>query len=187
MGEPARSQTPRLEVRTDRLRLIALDRELARLQAEDRHAFFQALGASFEAAWPPVATDESRLAEKLSRLEDAPEEVGWRGWVVLMAVTPGAPLRAVGVGGFYGPPDAQGQVEVGYAMSASFREQGLATEAVEGLISWAIAQPGVEAITAQTLDHLAASRRVLEKTGFVQLGPANDAGAITYRLKPEHA
>ncbi|MEO1039188.1 MAG: GNAT family N-acetyltransferase [Pseudomonadota bacterium] len=184
MGEPARTDSDaRIEVHTERLTLVALDRELVRLQVEDRRAFFQTLGASFEAAWPPVSTDEPKLAEKLELLERAPEDIGWRGWVVLMAVTPGAPMRAVGVGGFHGPPDARGRVEVGYAMSPSFREQGLATEAVEALVGWAFAQGGVSFIQARTLEHLAASRRVLEKTGFTQAGPVDEAGMITYRLE----
>jgi len=187
MGEPAQTHAPRLEVRTDRLRLVALDQDLARLQSEDRSAFFKALGASAEAAWPPIAADEPRLAEKLSGLKDAPEQTGWRGWVMLMAVMPDAPLRAVGIGGFYGPPDTAGEVEVGYAMSTSFREQGLATEAVDGLTGWALAQPGVKSVTARTLEHLAASRRVLEKTGFVQTGPADGAGIVSYRLAPRTA
>ena len=57
-----------LEIRGARLRLVAITAELARLQIEDRPAFFKALGAEREAAWPPVTDDEPKLAEKLEIL-----------------------------------------------------------------------------------------------------------------------
>ena len=168
-----------IEVRTARLRLVALDAELAALQVEDRAAFFDALGAEREAVWPPVAEDADTLVEKRDILARRPEEAGWRGWVFLMGWGPGGRDRAVGAGGFFGPPDAAGEIEIGYAMAASFREQGLATEAVEGMLSWAARDARVRRVHARTLAHLAASRRVLEKTGFEPAAPGeDDAGEV---------
>ena len=106
---------------------------------------------------------------------------GWRGWVFLMGWTPGGLDRAVGTGGFFGPPDEAGVVEIGYAMAASFREQGLATEAVSGLLDWAFSHPEVKRVVAHTEPHLTASRRVLEKTGFTEEGEAERDGAIQVR------
>lgn len=174
-------QTP-LQIRGARLRLVAITAELARLQVEDRPAFFAALGAEREAAWPPVTTDEPKLSEKLEILNRAPEEAGWRGWVFLMGWTPDGLDRAVGVGGFHGPPDADGVVEIGYAMQPSFREQGLATEAVEGLVGWAFSHDEVSKVCARTLPHLTASIRVLEKTGFTFITEDEDESGETIRL-----
>lgn len=171
----------RIEVRTARLRLVALDARLARLQVEDRAAFFDALGAEREAVWPPVAEDAEKLVEKRDILAVRPEEAGWRGWVFLMGWTPGGRDRAVGAGGFFGPPNREGEIEIGYAMAASFREQGLATEAVAGLLSWAFRDPRVLSVSAATLVHLAASRRVLEKTGFAEAEAGSDPGVVVYR------
>lgn len=156
----------RLEVSTGRLRLVALDPDLARLEETDKAAFFDALGAEVESAWPPVAIDAPDLAERLETLSRRPHEAGWGGWIILMGWTPGGRDRAVGIGGFFGPPDENGEIEIGYAMLPSFREQGLATEAVEGLLGWALSDDRVRAVRAHTLAHLYASRRVLEKTGF---------------------
>lgn len=175
----ARAQT--LETRTTRLRLVALDAELARLQIEDRAAFFAALGAEREAAWPPVAGDAAKLEETVDILQRHPAQTGWRDWVFLMGWTPGGLDRAVGTGGFFGPPDAAGAVEIGYAMAASFREQGMATEAVSGLLDWAFSHPQVTEVVAHTEPHLTASRRVLEKTGFTDAGEAMRAGALQVR------
>lgn len=173
----------RLEVVTPRLRLVAIDAQLARLQVEDRPAFFAAIGAQIEAAWPPVHGDEPKLIEKLKLLEEAPEQAGWRGWAFLMGWTPGGLDRAVGTGGFFGPPDETGEIEIGYAMCPSFREQGLATEAVGGMLDWAFTDGRVLTVRALTESHLYASRRVLEKSGFSETETlTNGAETVRYDL-----
>ncbi len=159
---------------TPRLRLVALDRELARLQAEDEPEFFRVLNVNPEAAWPPELHDATTMQHTLSRLNASPDEAGWHGWVFIMRWADAAPGRLVGAGGFYGPPDPDGVIEIGYSMLPSFREQGLATEAVKGLAGWAFSQESVSAIKARTLADGRASRRVLEKAGFVFTGEDND-------------
>ncbi len=164
-----------IDVRTERLRLVALNALLAQLQLHDRDTFFTALGARREAAWPPELRSHFSMERALAALEAAPDEAGWHGWVFLMPVQ-GGPDRAVGAGGFHGAPGADGAIEISYAMLPSFREQGLATEAVEGLLGWAFSHPKVKSVRARTPAHLAASRRVLEKTGFRQTGEADAGG-----------
>jgi ribosomal-protein-alanine N-acetyltransferase len=65
-------KTSPIEVRTPRLRLVAIDAELARLQWRTARPFSNALGAQVEAAWPPVADDEPKLIEKLELLTRHP-------------------------------------------------------------------------------------------------------------------
>ncbi len=169
----------RLEMRTPRLRLVAFDAELARLQGADRPAFFAALGAKVEPAWPPDLGEAELLAWGAERVEAVPSERGWHGWVFLMPWPQEGLDRAVGLGGFFGPPDAEGAVEIGYSMLPSFREQGLATEAVRALADWACQDDAVSVIRAETLAHLFASRRVLEKSGFAASGErTRDDGAV---------
>lgn len=159
---------------TARLRLVAMDADLARLQLDDRKAFFRTLNVQPEAAWPPELNNTESMAQTRDRLVAHPEEAGWHSWVFIMRWADDAPGRLVGNGGFYGPPDADGNVEIGYSMLPSFREQGLATEAVLGLAGWAFSQPGVTQIRAHTRVSGTASRRVLEKSGFVLTGEASD-------------
>ena len=181
-----RSASGPAEVRTPRLRLVALDATLARLQVEDRSAFFKALDAQVEAAWPPVPGEDHKLVEMLDTLTRHPDQAGWRGWVFMMGWAPGEPDRAVGTGGFFGPPDDTGEIEIAYAMCPSFREQGLATEAVGGLLDWAFADPRVRTVRAVTQAHLYASRRVLEKSGFSETEDvAGGEDAVRYDLARE--
>jgi len=178
-----------LDIRTQRLRLVAMTANLARLQVEDRDAFFEALDVAPEASWPPELMDADAMAWLRSEIEADPDLAGWLFWVFIWPGAGGQPDRLVGGGGFKGGPDASGTVEIGYSMLLSFREQGLATEAVEGLLGWARRDSRVKRIRAETLPHLTASRRVLEKTGFTETGERTEDGIaiVVYERPADHA
>lgn len=78
----------------------------------------------------------------------------------------------VSVGGicFKGAPDAGGTVEIGYGIDKAYRRRGYATEAVGGIVSWALAQDGVRYITAQTGPDNTISQKVLLENGFLRDG-----------------
>lgn len=81
---------------------------------------------------------------------------------------------AVGDAGFHGPPGDAGEVEVGYALVPAGRGAGLATEAVKLLMEWALAQPGVRAVSARVEPGNDASVRVLERLGFAADGESGE-------------
>ena len=59
--------------------------------------------------------------------------------------------RVVGGGGFgRTPPDAGGEVHVGYSIAPSERGAGFEVEAVRGLVGWALRHPGVTRVLAET-------------------------------------
>jgi RimJ/RimL family protein N-acetyltransferase len=72
----------------------------------------------------------------------------------------------IGGAGFIGPPAEDGTVEIGYGIAAEWRNRGIATEAVHGLLQFAWSQPGVERVFATTDPSNASSARVLEKAGM---------------------
>ena len=185
MAQASQTRSPRLERATARMRLIAYDAELARLQAEDQTGFFKALDVAHEAAWPPRLPGAMGAADQREALASETDQTGWRDWVFVMSwsmgPSGGSTGRLAGLGGFAGPPDADGTVEIGYAMLPSFREQGLATEAVEGLAGWALDQPGAKRILARTDPDQPAPQRVLEKTGFVRDGEDENGQAVYVR------
>ena len=69
-----------------------------------------------------------------------------------------------------------GQPEIGYGISPAFQGQGYATEAVRAACRWALAQPGVAAVEAETEPANAASQAVLRKVGFVPTGTVGKEG-----------
>lgn len=73
--------------------------------------------------------------------------------------------QAVGGIGFFGPPDEDGSVEVGYGLVEAARGRGLATEALSAFVALARAG-GARRVKADTSPDNVPSQRVLTKTGF---------------------
>ena len=88
----------------------------------------------------------------------------------------------VGGGGFLGPPQG-GAVQIGYSLLPEFQRRGYATEMVGGLVRWALSQPGVDSIAAETEWANPASVRVLEKVGFKPAGSATEPGGARFELR----
>ena len=156
----------RTEIVSQRLRLVALDRELAEMQLNDRPAFFAALGVEREPSWPPELMDESAMTWNRDQLAAHPGDAGWYSWVYVSPIM----NRLLGIGGFQGAPSAEGEVEIGYSMLVSYREQGLATEAM----GWAYGHEHVKRVIARTRSDRNPSHRVLEKAGFKQVSTHMD-------------
>lgn len=88
-----------------------------------------------------------------------------------------APRTLVGWGGFKGPPDAGGTVEIGYAVAPAWEGRGVATAAAAELLREAWAAPEVGRVIAHTLAAPGASVRVLEKSGFARDDENRDGDA----------
>jgi RimJ/RimL family protein N-acetyltransferase len=73
--------------------------------------------------------------------------------------------------GFVGPP-RDGAVTIGYAIVPSARRQGYATEAISALSAWALDEPDVREVRAQTLPENEPSIRALLGAGFVEDEPS---------------
>lgn len=76
---------------------------------------------------------------------------------------------------FKGLPE-NGPPEIGYGLDKEYWNQGYATEAVRAACRWALAQPGVTAVEAETDPANAASQAVLRKVGFVPTGTVGEEG-----------
>ena len=94
------------------------------------------------------------------------------------------PRTLVGWGGFKGPPgDADGTVEIGYAIAPAWEGRGVATAAVRELLREAWAAPEVRRVAAHTLPEPGASVRVLEKNGFARDGEhVDDDDGVVWRF-----
>jgi RimJ/RimL family protein N-acetyltransferase len=99
----------------------------------------------------------------------------------------GEPPALVGWGGYKGPPDADGTVEIGYEIAASCRGRGLATDAARTMVTEAFADPAVHRVIAHTLPEHNASNHILRKLGFVFAGDALDRDTPAWRWSAERA
>ncbi len=77
---------------------------------------------------------------------------------------------------------AEGAVEIGYGILEEYRGQGYATEAVDATVHWALKQSDVTRVEAETEQDNCASRRVLEKCGFLPSGSFGEEGPRYFRV-----
>ncbi len=76
-----------------------------------------------------------------------------------------------------------GSVEIGYGIHESYQGHGYATEAVNAAVMWALQQPGITCVEAETEPDNQASRRVLEKCGFIPSGIDGEEGPRFVRTR----
>ncbi|TLG75263.1 GNAT family N-acetyltransferase [Culicoidibacter larvae] len=72
----------------------------------------------------------------------------------------------IGTIGFKSLPDIKGRVEVGYGLVEQYRNQGIMSEALEVILTWAFKQDNCKYVCAKTHKTNPASKKVLEKNGF---------------------
>ncbi len=167
-------------IETNRLKLIAATVALARAEVADRDEFARLLGASVPDNWPPESL-ATALPIFLGWLEEAPDRAGWFAWYALAKGDGSLSPVLVASGGFMGPPQ-EGVVEIGYSVLPQYEGQGYATEMVTALVCWAMEQPGVARVVAETEWANPASVRVLLKAGFTPGGPAREPGGARFDL-----
>ena len=74
-------------------------------------------------------------------------------------------------------------VEIGYGILEEHQGRGYATEAVGAVIAWALQQPGITRVEAETAPDNLASKRVLEKCGFTPSGIIGQEGPRFVRAR----
>lgn len=158
-----------LRLESTRLELITCTGALSPLAHAPAAELQAALGCLIMTDW---LGDEARFI--ISYYADwaalDPSQAGWGLWFLREK----ADDVIIGSAGFKGKPDWHGAVEIGYGISASYRERGYTTEAAQRLIDWAFLQPEVKLIRAECRFDNFASRRVLVKLGMQGCGHEGD-------------
>lgn len=170
-GQPGDILTARLVLRP--ATAVTLRADLA-----GRAGLARALDAHVPDDWPPDLYDADAIGWTIRALERDPAAADWLGYYFLRAADPNV---LIGVGGFKGPPDGDGVVEIGYSIVRSERRRGFATEASRGLLDHAFSDDRVRRVAAETLPDLVASIGVLVKLGMMLVprvapDPAKEAG-----------
>jgi ribosomal-protein-alanine N-acetyltransferase len=76
----------------------------------------------------------------------------------------------VGHGGFHGPPDADGMVEVAYSVDPAYRRRGYARAMLAALLERAAAEPAVRVVRASISPDNVASLATIAGFGFARVG-----------------
>jgi RimJ/RimL family protein N-acetyltransferase len=132
------------------------------LNAEERSGADAAtlLGVLPPATWPPEFNDAATREWMRNVLREHPDEPGYGSWYII------GDGRLAGTGGYKGPPNDRGEVEIGYAVIESEQRKGYASGAVNLLVARAFRDPRVTAVTAETIGPLVGSQAVLARCGF---------------------
>lgn len=171
-----------MHIATNRLKLLPVDAAACEASFAGTDALSQHLAISL-----PDVIDLGYGAEPFrytyERIKEHPDELIW--WMYLFVRQQDQVL--VGIGGYKGPPDEHGIVEIGYQIYEPYRSQGLATEAARGLIQQAFTHAEVNVVQAHTLAEENASVRVLKNCGmtFVQAIDDPDDGPV-WQWRREH-
>lgn len=151
-----------MAVETERLKLIPLSVEGMQLLLDDYQGLEKALGLS-QTGQTLARRLRPVISHNISFVKNAPEyHIWYTYWIMLLK----SEQRIIGGCGFKGPADERGEVEIGYGTDDAYRNRGYMSEAVVGMVEWALNQTGVCSVRAETLNTNVASMRVLQKVGF---------------------
>lgn len=103
---------------------------------------------------------------RLGQIAEDPESADW----VARAAVSEPDGTVVGHGGFHGPPDTNGTVEVAYTVDPAYRRRGYARVMLEELLVWAAGDDRVNTVRASISPENAASLATIAGFGFEQTG-----------------
>ncbi len=152
-------------VETDRLKIKLLTIEELTLYVRADGSLQRRLQLNYQGIDLPVAV--RKLFEKvvLPKVLGNPQlATYYNPWILILKE------RNVIVGEllFKGPPNSEGEIEIGYGIMEGFQNNGLMTEALQRMLQWAEEKTDVRSIVAETFPDNTASLRVLEKSIFQQ-------------------
>lgn len=103
------------------------------------------------------------------RLADIAADPRAADWIARAAIAEPSGV-IVGHGGFHGPPDADGVVEVAYTVAPEHRRRGYARAMLAELLRRADADPAVTAVRASIRPDNIGSKKVIAGFGFRKIG-----------------
>lgn len=156
-------------IKTNNLELIPVERMHVEAFSRSKTDLAAILQVTIPDRWPHFPEAFS-LPDSPSR-ETNPPQTDWHGYFFIHPKN----RVLVGNGGFTGPPNESGIVELGYEIAAEYWNRGFATEAVRGMLDFAFACNDVQAVMAHTLAEKNASNRVLQKVGMKFIAEVDDS------------
>ncbi|MDT4898990.1 MAG: [ribosomal protein S5]-alanine N-acetyltransferase [Acidobacteriota bacterium] len=161
------NQSHKRIIKTANLELIPCELEYLEAIMRDKKELEQILSVTVPDNWPQMPESLDYVYKALHADPASPE---W-GYHLFVHTKDRA---LIGEGGYKGRPDAEGVVEIGYAIIPEYRRRGLASEAARGLTDKAFSHAEVAVVQAHTLKDGTASINVLKKLGMKFVGTAVD-------------
>ncbi len=153
------------QIVTERLTLTACPLQVARAASSGKRQLETLIGAHVDDHW--LDEDGRGLLSYYDyQLREDPTMIGWGLWLIMHTTE----RMVFGSAGFKGKPDENGEIEIGYGISPSYRRQGYTFKSAQALVQWAFSHPEVKRVNAECLPDNVGSARILEKLGMTRLG-----------------
>ncbi len=156
---------------SNQIRLVAHTPHHLRALMEGGETYELRFGINVEDGVKDFLAGPEVSEEFLARLRRADHADSWRDGFGIVNL---AENRLIGLCSFNGPPDAEGAVEISYAIAPGYAGRGFATEAAKLLVGEAFSSEQVRMVRAHTLPGKSASTRILQKCGFKHCGELDD-------------
>ncbi len=158
-------------IETERLRIVPLTPPQLALWTEDLPRLEAELACRYDAE-PVEGLFRDIVRGQAQKAAQAPRDYLWHTFWFLVRKSDAVVVGAID---FKDVPSPVGEVEIGYGLGKPYEHQGYMTEAVRAFCDWALAQPGVRHVIAETdLDGLA-SQAILRRCGFAPTTRAETA------------
>jgi RimJ/RimL family protein N-acetyltransferase len=158
-------------MQTKNLRLVPHAPEHLRALMEGAELYEQCSGFRLANGLREFMVSGEVSPEYLARLQASTVADPWtHGFALVLESS----RLVIGMGGFKGPPDADGIAEIAYGVAPDYQGKGYATEAAQALVEYAFASGLVRVVRAHTFPASNASMRVLAKCGFQEVGEVMD-------------
>lgn len=149
-------------IETARVLLVALlPEDIEALVDGDLERVSLLTGFTFLPEEPKLGVD---LSWHLSALRSDSKQLPWR----IRVIVERSSNTVVGSINLKGPPDADGDVEIGWGLIENARRKGYATEASAAVVNWVVLQPGVSSISATIPDDNYPSQRLAARLGLIR-------------------
>lgn len=170
-----------IQLDTQRLLMIAATLEHLRTELESPEHLSILLDAHVSSAWPTGEYDRDAIEFFRARMEEGGKEAeGWSVWYAVRKADRQGPRALVGAAGYFGPPDSEGVVEIGYSVLPEWRRMGYASEIVQALLERAFSHAQVRKVIAHTTESNPASIGVLSHCGFLATGVGQEADTLRF-------
>ncbi len=170
-------------IHTSRLTLIAATVRHLRTELASYEQLGELLCAAVPSSWPPGMYDRDAMQFFLEKsLQGGDAMTGWYGWYAIRKDRAEQRALLIGSIGYFGPPNSEGVVEIGYSVVPEERGKGYATEMVEAMMMLAWRDERVGMVVAEAHETNLASRRVLEHCGFKWIGTGREEGCRRFGI-----
>lgn len=153
-----------MRIETERLELVPLTAGQLKKLCEDMPALEAELDCTYMAE-PMEGHFLDIVRGQLEITKKDPKNYIWHSfWLIIRKND----RIVVGSADFKDIPDEKGETEIGYGLGKAFEHKGYMSETVKAMCYWALCQPEVSAVIAETdaAPQGLASQRVLDRCGF---------------------